>query len=93
NNHTVKVDGYRYIRYEDGGEEFYNHSSDPNEWTNAANNSKYKEQIEKMKGLLPEVNVIWDEKSSYTFQPYFVEQKARVNGEEKKDVKVIGADR
>jgi arylsulfatase A-like enzyme len=93
NNHAVKADGYRYIQYEDGTEEFYDHSSDPNEWTNEANNSKYKEQIEKMKGLLPEVNVIWDEKSSYTFQPYFVEQKARVNGEEGKPVKVIGADR
>jgi len=93
NNHTVKVAGYRYIRYEDGTEEFYDHNTDPNEWTNEAKNPKYTAQIEKMKGLLPKVNVIWDEKSSYTFQPYFVEHKARVNGEEKKPVEVIGADR
>tara|TARA_R110002051_G_scaffold318695_1_gene401377 strand:- start:11577 stop:13073 length:1497 start_codon:yes stop_codon:yes gene_type:complete len=93
NNHTVKVKGYRYIQYEDGTEEFYNHNSDPNEWTNEAKNPKYTAQIEKMKALLPKVNVIWDAKSSYTFQPYFVEQKARVNGEEQKNVKVIGADR
>lgn len=78
NNHTVKVDGYRYIRYEDGTEEFYDHSSDPNEWTNEAETPKYKTQIELMKGLLPKVNSKWDDKSSYTFQPYFVEQKARV---------------
>lgn len=93
NNHTVKVDGYRYIRYEDGTEEFYDHNTDPNEWTNEAKNPKYTAQIEKMKDLLPKINVIWDEKSSYTFQPYFVEHKARVNGEESKPVKVIGADR
>tara|TARA_R110002096_G_scaffold305242_3_gene500130 strand:- start:4145 stop:5668 length:1524 start_codon:yes stop_codon:yes gene_type:complete len=93
NNHSVKADGFRYIRYEDGKEEFYNHSNDPNEWNNDADNPIYKAQIEKMKSLLPKVNVIWDEKSSYTFQPYFVEQKARVNGEEKKPVEVIGADR
>ncbi|WP_232225152.1 sulfatase [Seonamhaeicola sp. S2-3] len=93
NNHTVKVDGYRYIQYEDGTEEFYDHSNDPNEWKNEAKNPKYRSQIEQMKALLPKVNVKWDEKSSYTFQPYFIEQKARVNGEEDKPVKVIGADR
>lgn len=93
NNHTVKVDGYRYIRYEDGKEEFYDHHSDPNEWYNEADNPTYQAQIKKMKTFLPKVNVKWDESSNYTFQPYFVEQKARVNGEEKKPVEVIGADR
>ncbi len=42
NNHAVKVDGYRYIQYEDETEEFYDHSSDPNEWTNEAETPKYK---------------------------------------------------
>ena len=92
NNHTVKVNGYRYIKYEDGTEEFYDHKTDPNEWTNEAKNPKYTAQIKLMKKLLPKVNAKWDEKSSYTFQPYFVEQKARINGEEKKPIKVIGAD-
>tara|TARA_R110002096_G_scaffold9533_1_gene37542 strand:- start:34526 stop:36046 length:1521 start_codon:yes stop_codon:yes gene_type:complete len=93
NNHAVKANGFRYIQYEDGTEEFYDHSSDPNEWTNEATNPKYKSQIEKMKGLLPKVNSKWDTDSNYTFQPYFVEQKARVNGEDGKPVKIIGADR
>ena len=79
-NHAVKVDGFRYIRYEDGGEEFYDHSIDPNEWNNEAKNPKYKAQIEKMKALLPEVNSKWDESSNYKFQPYFVNQKKLVNG-------------
>lgn len=81
NNHTVKADGFRYIRYEDGTEEFYNHSEDPNEWTNQAKNPKYKSKIAVLKALLPTVNSKWDSKSNYTFQPYFVEQKARTSGE------------
>jgi arylsulfatase A-like enzyme len=81
NNHAIKVDGYRYISYEDGGEEFYDHSEDSNEWNNQANNPKYKAQIAKMKGLLPKVNSKWDASSNYTFQPYFVEQKKRVNAQ------------
>jgi iduronate 2-sulfatase len=80
NNHAVKTDGFRYIRYEDGKEEFYDHSIDPNEWNNDADNPKYKAQIKKMKSLLPKVNSKWDASSNYTFQPYFVKQKKRVNG-------------
>ena len=79
NNHAIKMDKYRYIQYEDGKEEFYDHRLDPNEWNNEAGNPKYKAQIEKMKGLLPKVNSKWDASSNYTFQPYFVEQKKRVN--------------
>ncbi|MFC4722255.1 sulfatase [Geojedonia litorea] len=93
NNHAVKVDGYRYIQYEDGTEEFYDHTSDPNEWYNEAHNPKYKEKIKELKEYLPKVNSKWDSESNYTFQPYFVEQKARVNGEAVKAVKIIGAER
>jgi len=28
---------WRYIRYEDGSEELYDHRVDPDEWTNLAN--------------------------------------------------------
>lgn len=93
NNHAIKMNGYRYIQYEDETEEFYNHHLDPNEWHNEAENPKYKGQIEKMKALLPEVNSKWDEASNYKFQTYFVEQKIRVNGEENKPVDVIGSNR
>ena len=90
NNHAIKKDGYRYIRYEDGTEEFYDHRNDPNEWHNQANNIIFKEKIETLKKLLPTINSKWDEASNYTFQPYFVEQKNRVNGTTT-PVKVIGA--
>jgi len=35
-NHSVRSEGWRYIRYADGGEELYDESSDPYEWTNLA---------------------------------------------------------
>ncbi|WP_211217419.1 sulfatase-like hydrolase/transferase [Neolewinella persica] len=79
NNHAVKSDRFRYIRYEDGGEEFYDHQDDPDEFTNQANNPDYEKEKAKLKAELPEANAAWDPKSSYTFQPYFVEQKARAN--------------
>lgn len=93
NNHAVKANGYRYIRYEDGTEEFYDHKLDPNEWNNQAKNLNYIDDIATLKNYLPKVNLIWDKNSSYSFQPYFVEQKARTNGEEAKPVEVIRADR
>lgn len=88
NNHGVKANGYRYIQYEDGGEELYDHKIDPNEFTNLANVPEYVATIEEMKKFLPRTNLVWDKHSNYTFQPYFVEQKARttklnanINGE------------
>ena len=82
-----------YIQYEDKTEEFYDHSKDPNEWNNEASNPIYVSKIAELKKLLPKVNAKWDEKSNYTFQPYFVNQKARTNGEQLDSLKVIGADR
>ena len=36
-NHALRSERYRYIRYADGSEELYDHSTDPNEWKNLAN--------------------------------------------------------
>ncbi|HXG46372.1 MAG TPA: sulfatase [Methylomirabilota bacterium] len=35
-NHAVRTEEWRYIRYADGGEELYNHTADPYEWNNLA---------------------------------------------------------
>ncbi|MEZ5430620.1 MAG: hypothetical protein R3F31_05450 [Verrucomicrobiales bacterium] len=35
-NHGVRSEHWRYIRYADGSEELYDHRKDPNEWTNVA---------------------------------------------------------
>jgi len=40
-NIAVQTERYRYIRYEDGSEELYDHQTDPHEWTNLANNSAH----------------------------------------------------
>lgn len=32
---------WRYIRYADGGEELYDETKDPYEWTNLANDRRY----------------------------------------------------
>ncbi|HRX79369.1 MAG TPA: sulfatase, partial [Pirellulaceae bacterium] len=36
NNHSFRSETWRYIHYADGGEELYNHDTDPYEWTNMA---------------------------------------------------------
>jgi arylsulfatase A-like enzyme len=41
NNHAIRTDRWRYIRYADGTEELYDHSNDEYEWTNLATNPEY----------------------------------------------------
>ncbi len=77
NNHGLRTRDFRYIRYEDGGEELYDRMVDPNEWINLAGNPEYAAVKSNLKLKLPAVNVPWAMHSSYEFQPYFVEQKAR----------------
>lgn len=36
NNHSVRSEDWRYTRYADGGEELYDETKDPYEWTNRA---------------------------------------------------------
>jgi arylsulfatase A-like enzyme len=40
-NTSIRSKDWRYIRYEDGSEELYHHSKDPNEWTNEADNPEH----------------------------------------------------
>ena len=34
NNHTVRTDRWRYLRWDNGNEELYDHDADPYEWHN-----------------------------------------------------------
>jgi arylsulfatase A-like enzyme len=79
NNHSIKSKRYRYIRYEDGNEEFYDHKNDPNEFVNQASNPTYKKEIQRLQAALPTINANWDKYSKYSFQPYFVKQKLRMS--------------
>ena len=40
-NHAVRSERWRYIRYDDGGEELYDHANDPNEWHNLAGRPEF----------------------------------------------------
>ncbi len=55
-NHAVQTERWRYIRYNDGGEELYDHTRDPNEWTNLASLAEYKPVIKELQQSLPKVN-------------------------------------
>src|SRR5262249_17503369 len=56
NNHAVRSERWRYIRYADGSEELYDHRSDPNEWTNLARNPRYANVIAEPRRWLPKEN-------------------------------------
>lgn len=55
-NHAIRSQRYRYIRYADGSEEFYDHQSDPNEWYNVIDQVQHKPQIEAHRKWLPTVD-------------------------------------
>lgn len=57
NNHAVRSEHFRYIRYADGSEELYDHRDDPREWHNLAGDPKYAKVIEQLAKWLPEINV------------------------------------
>lgn len=78
-NHSLRSNDYRYISYEDGSEELYDMNNDPNEFDNLADSPQYNSVINKLKSKLPKENKKWHINSNYTFQPYFVEQKKRIN--------------
>jgi len=43
---------FRYIEYGDGSTELYDHSTDPNEWTNLAKDPGYSSQMRTMREKL-----------------------------------------
>lgn len=64
NNVTVRDERYRLIQYEDGSTELYDLQTDPNEWNNLANDTRYKQVIRKLRRSIPER---MSEKSAHTF--------------------------
>ncbi|MEM8953931.1 MAG: sulfatase [Verrucomicrobiota bacterium] len=53
-NTAIRNERWRYIRYEDGSEELYDHDVDPDEWSNQANNPEYAHLKSKLASLIPE---------------------------------------
>lgn len=56
-NHSLSDERYRYIRYSDGTDELYDHSNDPNEWTNIAKNPESASVIARFAPYLPTTEV------------------------------------
>ncbi|OUW18500.1 MAG: hypothetical protein CBD18_02610 [Opitutales bacterium TMED158] len=52
-NHTLRSEQYRYIRYDDGSEELYDHDTDPHEWTNLAGNPEFAQVVARFRQELP----------------------------------------
>jgi arylsulfatase A-like enzyme len=57
NNHAIRAAGWRYIRYADGGEELYDETNDPYEWTNLGGDAAYAAQQAQLARHLPKENV------------------------------------
>ena len=52
-NTSIRTERYRYIRYEDGSEELYDHHLDPNEWTNLASKKEYEQTKRALSKMIP----------------------------------------
>ncbi len=69
-NHAVRSERYRYIRYADGAEEFYDHKSDPHEWHNLAAKPEFRDLIAEHARWLPKKNAPGAlRKSAFDFDP------------------------
>lgn len=56
NNHALRTEAWRYIRYADGSEELYDTRADPNEWANVAAEPARAAVKAELRGWLPTTN-------------------------------------
>ena len=69
-NHSIRSQNWRYIRYRDGGEELYDHRSDPNEFSNLAEQPAYAEVLQEHRKWLPKVDAFPAGKDSFPEDSY-----------------------
>lgn len=55
-NHAVRSERWRYIRYNDGTEELYDHENDPMEWTNLAGKPEHESVKKRLAVWLPKTD-------------------------------------
>jgi len=55
-NHAIRDRHWRYIRYDDGSEELYDHRNDPREHVNLAGDASSDDEKERLSACLPENN-------------------------------------
>lgn len=52
-NYAITSEQFRFIQYNDGSEEFYDHKTDPREWYNLVTKSEYSKIIEEHRSQIP----------------------------------------
>jgi arylsulfatase A-like enzyme len=55
-NHAIRTEKWRYIRYADGSEELYDHMKDPYEWANLARKPELEDVKRQLAQHLPKAN-------------------------------------
>ena len=68
-NHGIRTENWRYIRYADGSEELYDMVKDPNEWTNLAGSAEFDEKKRDLAKWLPKVNLKPAPRSAHRILP------------------------
>jgi arylsulfatase A-like enzyme len=56
NNHSIRTERWRYIRYNNGDEELYDHVNDPDEFYNLAENPDYRPVMDSLSIWIPDIN-------------------------------------
>ena len=54
-NYAIISERYRFIQYNDGSEEFYDHAKDPHEWHNVVDDPGYAEAVKRHRQHVPKV--------------------------------------
>ncbi len=86
NNHAVVSDQFRYIRYEDGTEELYDHMQDPNEWQNIANDTMNTKVVQMHRQRLPQHNALWAPNGkNNSVNAYFEKQRAEQSNKQEEN--------
>ncbi|MEI6234699.1 MAG: sulfatase [Planctomycetota bacterium] len=55
-NHAVRTERWRYIRYADGTDELYDMKADPNEWVNLAGDKKHEDVKRELAAWMPKTS-------------------------------------
>jgi len=77
NNHSIRSEHWRYIRYDDGSEELYDHRKDQRERKNLVANPEYRDLIRDLSRWIPEHNAPIPPGSSGSGTPLYSEFENR----------------